>query len=252
MAEELHSVRLLRQKAEPPAGGIVLRVDLGACFATAREVGPDPVLLLLTVRALALRDDTAVRISDLCWILSTTPGQIARWLEALEAANLVAWQARGGSLVVEIIRTETERPLFSPEDHPGVVHLVPTVWFLRLPIVGRRGFLIYLFLRSHERAASITEPVTLRAIAQAAGIRTGLGLRLVLARLARARIVTPTGKHGRFVVTDPPPPTRWQRRYLNLLASGALPPTRSGRALVVVALALPIVIFLWILTLFLQ
>ncbi len=164
---------------------------------------------------------------------------------------MVLWHSKEKSLVVEIVRTETDRPLFSPEDRLGAVHVIPTAWFLRtLPLVGRRAFLVYLFLRSHDRGSSITEPVTLRDIARVAGIRSSFGLWRELRRLERARIVTPSGKYGRFVVTDPPLLTRFQRRYLALLASGSIPITWRGRALVILALLIPAAFILWLLSLF--
>ncbi len=249
MAEAPRTLRLLTPQAERPAGVNALRVDLGAFIAAAREVGPDPALLLLTVRALSLRGDVGVQLSDLSWILGVTTGQIFGWLGQLEASGLAVWHARGGVVTIEIASPETERTLFAPEDNPGVVHTLPTHWFIRtLPLLRRRtAFLVYLFLRSHERASGLTGPLTLGSIARACGIKNGISLYLSLARLRRFGLVLPTGKHGRFVLADPPPLTRFQRRYLELLASGALPVTGAGRILLALVLVTPAALLAWLL-----
>lgn len=250
MVDAPRTLRLLAPRAERPVGVNALRVDLGAFIATTRDVGPDAALLLLTVRALSLRDDVAVRLTDLSWMLGATTGEIFRWLEALERSGLAVWHARGNAITVEIARPEIERTLFAPDDHPGVTHVLPTHWFIRtLPLVGRRALLVYLFLRSHERASGLTAPLTLGSIARACGIRSGLALHLSLSRLRRHGLVVPTGRHGRFILADPQPLTRFQRRYLALLASGTFPVTGRGRIVLAFMLLAPVAFLAWLLSL---
>ncbi|MCG3193069.1 MAG: hypothetical protein DIJKHBIC_02318 [Thermoanaerobaculia bacterium] len=255
MADAPRTLRLLALRAERPVGVNALRVDLGAFIATTRDVGPDAALLLLTVRALALRDDVAVQLTDLSWMLGATTGNIFRWLEALERSGLAVWHARGSAITIEIARPEIERPeiertLFAPDDHPGVTHVLPTHWFIRtLPLVGRRALLVYLFLRSHERASGLTAPLTLGSIARACGIRSGLALHLSLSRLGRHGLVVPAGRHGQFILADPQPLTQFQRRYLALLASGTLPVTGRGRIVLAFMLLAPVAVLAWLLSL---
>ena len=234
-------LRLVHQVPEGRLGLTALRVDLGAFLATARTVGVDAGLLLLTVRARALRAGGSVPLRDLGWTLGASERQLRRWLAALETSGLCVWHRSGSSVSLEVASTETERTLFGPDDAPGVIHLVPTHWFVRtLPLLGRRAFLAYLYLRSRERAAGLTEPLTVGAVARACDLPSARQTERALRRLTRAGLIGPAGSRGRFVLADPPPLSRWQRTYLSWLASGALPPTPAGRLTLVLGVAVPL------------
>lgn len=237
-------IRIARPAQEGPLGPAALAVDLGGFFATAREVGFDPALLLLTLRALMLRSPLGVPVRDLQWTLGAERREVFRWLDFLEDAGLATWQARGNAVTVEVDATEAERTLFGPDDEPGVIHRVPTRWFLRtLPLVGRKAFLVYLYLRSRERASGLTAPLTLGTVARASGQSPRAAAR-ALRRLRRAGLCADGGGHGRFVLTDPPPLSARERAYLRWLEAGALPPTRTARVRLALGLALPLLVIL--------
>lgn len=249
MPDSCH-VRLVRPRREPDLGLRTVTVDLGSLLATGREIGMDAMLLLLTVRALALRRDGDVPLRELAWTLGAPRRAVLSWLQALERAGLAVWTGGDDTVTLEVASSETERTLFGPDDAPGVLHRLPTHWFVRtLPLLGRRAFTVYLYLRSRERAAGLTEPLTVGSIARACGLRGAFRTNLALRRLTRAGLVASGGSLGRFVLADPRPLTRWQRRYLAWLASGALPPTRAGRLLLLASVALPVLL---VLTLFLR
>ncbi|HNX49868.1 MAG TPA: hypothetical protein PKL08_06880, partial [Thermoanaerobaculaceae bacterium] len=228
--DESQLLTLVRSRGEKPLSLSALSVDLGSFLATAREIGTNAGLLLLTVRALALRRNAPIALRELCWVLGARRREIRRWLDALERSGLAVWHDDGGLLRLDVASTETERTLFSPDDAPGVVHRVPTFWFVRtLPLVGRRAFLVYLYLRSRERAAGLTSPVSLGMVARVCALRSNGRAKRAIARLRRARLVSTDGGRNRFLLTDPPPLTRLERLWLSLLASGVLPATRLGR-----------------------
>lgn len=228
--DESQSLAIVRSHGEKPVGLSALSVDLGSFLATAREVGTDAGLLLLSVRALSLRQNAPIAFKELRWVLGAHRRDIRRWLDALERSGLAVWHDDGGLLRLDIAATETERALFSPDDAPGVVHRVPTFWFVRtLPLVGRRAFLVYLYLRSRERAAGFTSPVSLGMVARACALRSSGRAARAIRRLRRARLVSVGGGRHRFLLIDPPALTRAERFWLSLLASGVLPPTLLGR-----------------------
>lgn len=245
-------LRFVRPREEPPLGLRALTVDLGSLLATEREVGVDAVLLLLTARALALRFGDDVPLDTLGWTLGATRGELLGWLEALERSGLALWTGDASRVELEVVSAETERTLFGPDDEPGVWHRLPTAWFVRtLPLLGRRAFTVYLYLGSRERASGLTAPLTVGGIGRACGLASLRTTRRALRRLTRAGLVAPAGGHGQFVLADPKPLTRWQRRYLSWLAAGALPPTASGRALLLVSVLLPpalVLIYFFLLT----
>ena len=118
------SLALSRLRPEKPLGLPALSVDLGSFLATAREVGTDAGLLLLTVRALTMRRNGPVSLHELSWVLRAPRRSIRRWLNALEQSGLAVWHDEGGLLRLDVAATETERTLFSPDDAPGVVHRI--------------------------------------------------------------------------------------------------------------------------------
>jgi len=246
MSEPRPQLQLVHPSPEARLGLPALKVDLGTFLATARTVGADAGLTLLTVRALSLRSKGAVPLRELGWTLGGSEGEVRHWLRVLEIRGLcVVHETRSGSIRLEVASTETERTLFGPDDAPGVVHLVPTHWFVRtLPLLGRRAFLAYLYLRSRERAAGLTEQLTVGGVARACGFSGARQTGRALRRLTRARLIARAGTRGRFVLADPPPLTGRQRKYLAWLASGALPPTRRGRIALAVGLVVPFLLAL--------
>lgn len=249
MADE-GSLLISRLRPEKPLGLPALSVDLGSFLATAREVGMDAALLLLTARALTMRRHGPVTLAELRWVLGARRRTIRRWLNALERSGLAVWHDDGGVLRIDVASMETERTLFSPDDAPGVIHRLPTFWFVRtLPLVGRRAFLVYLYLRSRERAAGLTAPLTLGMVARACALRSAGSSAWALRRLRRAGLVTVGGGHGRFMLTDPPPLTRWERTVLSWKASGVFPVTVLGclaaeTATTLLVLALVLLVYL--------
>ena len=249
MREE-SSLALSRLRPEKPLGLSAVSVDLGSFLATAREVGTDAGLLLLTVRALTLRRNAPIPLRELRWVLGATRRTIRRWLDALERSGLAVWHDDGGLLRLDVSSTETERTLFSPDDAPGVIHRIPTFWFVRtLPLVGRRAFLVYLYLRSRERAAGLTAPLTLGMVARACALPAPRHAARALRRLRRAGLVMAAGGHGRFMLSDPPPLSRWERLLLSWMASGVFPATALGclaveATVALLVLALAVLVFL--------
>lgn len=222
-------LRISPPVAEPPIGVSTLTVDLGAFLATAREVGFDACLLLLTMRALSLRSGGFVALKEVSWVLGARVGEILKWLAALEGAGLCVWHAQGATVSLEIASTETERTLFGPDDAPGVLHRLPSHWFVRiLPLAGRKAFLTYLYLRSRERLSGLTAPLTVGMIARSTG-QSAREAERSLRRLRRRSLSASAGGHGKFILTDPPPLSPFERTYLKWLASGALPPTRAAQ-----------------------
>lgn len=239
-------VQLVHPTPEGNFGLPSLKVDLGTFLVTTRRVGMDAGLTLLTVRALSLRSKGTVPLRELGWTLGATDREVRRWLRVLEIRGLcVVHETSSGSIRLEVASTETERTLFGPDDTPGVVHLLPTHWFVRtLPLLGRRSFLAYLYLRSREGAAGLTEPLTVGGVARACGLSGASQTDRALRRLRRAHLIAKAGTRGRFVLADPLPLTRRQRKYLAWLAAGALPPTRRGRIALTIGLVVPFLLVL--------
>ena len=232
---------------EPPLGLSLLGVDLGAFFVSAREIGPDPALALLAARALTLRRRGAVSFHDLGWVLGMRQRGVLHALRRLSDAGAIVWheEAGRGVVAVEVVgEIPGARPLFGPEDTPPFsTHALPTHWFVQvLPLVGRRAFLAYLYLRSRERRDGLTPPLLVSALVRACRLRWQWQGHRVLRLLQRHRLVIPVGGQ-RYAVLDPRPPTSLQRRFLRLLEVGALPPTRAERAaLLAAAIVLPLLL----------
>ena len=245
--ENLH-LRISPPVGEPPIGVSTLTVDLGAFLATAREVGFDAGLLLLTMRALAVRSGGRIPVKELSWVLGARFVEIIRWLVALEGAGLCVWHSHGATVSLEISSMETERTLFGPDDAPGVLHRLPVFWFSRtLPLLGRRAFLTYLYLRSHERLAGITEPLTIGSIGRSTG-QSPREVEASLRRLQRHHLTGRVGRFGKYVLTDPPPLSAYQRWYLKWLAAGAIPATPRDRLRLLAWILVPTVVVALLLT----
>ncbi len=247
--ERLHLIHPAREAA---FGLSLLGVDLGAFFVVVREVGPDPALVLLTARALSLRQGGAITFRDLGWILGMRRGGVLSALRRLSDAGAIVWhdEAGRGVLAVEVVRElPGERPLFGPEDTPPFsTHALPTHWFVQvLPLMsgpaggGRSAFLAYLYLRSRERRDGLTSPVLISALVRSCHLQWKWKARYALWRLQRRSLVAPVERY-QYAVIDPRPPSGCERRYLRLLELGLVPPTALGRFALGIAVVAPIVI----------
>ena len=246
-------IQVVHPVSEPPLGLSVLGIDLGAFFLAVREIGPDPALVLLTARALALRNRTASSFQSLGWILGMPRAKVLRSLRRLSDAGAIVWhdEADRGVIAVEVMNDlPGDRPLFGPDDVPPFsTHALPTHWFVQaLPLVGRRAFLAYLYLRSRERRDGLTPPLLVTALVRACRLQWDWQGRLLLARLRRRGLVAPVGG-SRFAVLDPRPPSGRQRRYLRLLELGLLPPTVAGRLALAAAIVVPLALIALVLSL---
>ena len=106
--DEDQSLAIVRLRGEKPLGLSALSVDLGSFLATAREVGTDAGLLLLTVRALTVRRNAPIALKELCWVLGARRHAIRRWLDRLERSGLAVWHDDGDGL----LRFEIEASAF--------------------------------------------------------------------------------------------------------------------------------------------
>jgi hypothetical protein len=93
---------------------------------------------------------------------------------------------------------------------------LPTHWFVQvLPLVGRTTFTVYLYLlwcephRTESHVDHLAGMVKLRGRAHA---------RWHLRKLARRALLVKHPEHGGIVVSDPAPPTRFERLLLRYLA----------------------------------
>lgn len=239
-------LQLVHPAREPSLGLSLLGIDLGAFFMAVRDIGADPALVLLTSRALALRRGGAVEFRDLGWVLGMGRRSVLRALRRLSDAGAIVWheEAGRGVVAVELVgELPGERPIFGPDDAPPFsTHALPTHWFVQaLPLLGRRAFLAYLYLRSREQRDGLTPPLLVSAVVRGCRLRWVWQARLVLWQLGRRSLVAPIGG-SRFAVLDPHPPSGAERRLLRLLELGLLPPTALGRRALVFAFAVPVTV----------
>jgi hypothetical protein len=239
-------VQLVHPVREPSLGLSLLGIDLGAFFLVVRDIGADPAMVLLTSRALALRRGGAVTFRDLGWVLGMRRGGVLRALRRLSDAGAIVWheEAGRGVVAVELVgELPGERPIFGPDDAPPfTTHALPTHWFVQaLPLLGRRAFLAYLYLRSRERRDGLTPPILVSAVVRSCRLRWVWQARLILWQLRRRALIAPIGG-SRFAVLDPRPPSRAERRLLRLFELGLLPPTALGRRVLVFAIVIPVAV----------
>ena len=237
-------LKLVRSAREAPLGLSLLGIDLGAFFWSVRDIGADPALVLLTSRALALRRGGTVSFHDLGWVLGLRRGGVLRALRRLSDTGAIVWhdEAGQGVIAIEVVpELPGERALFGPDDVPPFsTHALPTHWFVQaVPLMGRRAFLAYLYLRSRERRDGLTPPILVSALVRACHLRWVWQARVLLWRLRRRALVAPVGG-WQFAVLDPRPPSAVERQFLRLLELGLLPPTTLGRRVLVLAFVIPV------------
>lgn len=197
-------------RGEPPEGVVVVRVDLKHLFQLTQKVGPDEALLLVVIKALRTRyGPFRLRMYDLAWRMGVGNRRVNRWLDHLVKHGLVVYTLQDlfekDTVEVEIV----SRPTAAMFDYASR-HELPTHWMEHaLPLLGRRTFLVLLFLLSSEEIASFH----IDRLVAAARLRGRWHATLHLRRLRRHGILRPT-REGSLVITDPPPPSRSQQLRL--------------------------------------
>lgn len=230
---------------EPEAGLATIRVDLAAFFDELAALGPEASVLLLTLRALRLREPGGVvAIDDLAWMLVAEPWAVRGWIERLSRARRLVYEAQGPrALLVELVATApdlTHRPLAGKVGPPREL---PTYLFTQvLPRARVPAFLVYLALLAEEDSAQPFPRVTEEVLRRRVGATSLRRVRFALWRLTRMGLLRRSRSGQRLLVLDPPPLTAWNRRYLQLLRWGYRP--LPWRRIVVASLAIALVLLI--------
>jgi hypothetical protein len=199
-------------RGEPPEGIVVVRVDLKALFAVAQRVGADEALLLVVIKALRTRyGPFRLRVYDLAWRMRVGNRRVNRWLDRLVKHGLIVYTLQDlfekDTVEVEIVSAHTVAMF----DY-SLRQELPTHWIEHaLPLLGRRTFLVLLYLMSVEERAAFH----MDNLVAAARLRGRWHAALHLRRLRRHGILR--RKDGALVVADPPPPSRMQQLRLRFL-----------------------------------
>jgi hypothetical protein len=238
------ALRVLQQRGTPPDGLTTVHIDLAAFFASVAEVGRDPALLLLTIRALRQRTGATLRLDDLVWIMGARPKRIRAWLDRLAAEGQLVYDMADG--VIEIELPEPTPPTWTDVQPPHIPlrFELPTHWFIHvLPRLGRATFTAYLYLLRRD---GLTAPATmdLASLAEDARLRTTLHARWHLWRLRRHCLVALDSKAETLVVMDPPPLTSAARRWLRHLRTTGITPRRLVLAVTLVLAAVIVAVVL--------
>jgi hypothetical protein len=208
-------LRFLTPRPEPPEGISTVRADLSAFFVVVEAVGRNEALLLLLAKALRQRTGLlALRVNDLAWMLRVSNRRVIRWLDRLTLSGHVIYHVEDlwgiDTVLVEIVAGT------SHGYERTVQQDLPTHWFVQvLPLVGRTTFTVYLYLlwcephRTDSHVDHLVGMVKLRGRAHA---------RWHLRRLERRALLALHPEHGGLVVSDPAPPSRFERLLLRYLA----------------------------------
>jgi hypothetical protein len=200
-----------RPRSEPPEGIVVVRVDLKALFSLAKRVGADEALLLLVIKALRTRyGPFRLRMYDLAWRMRVGNRRVNRWLDRLVKHGLIVYTIQDlfekDTVEVEIVSTKGAA-MFDYRTR----HEIPTHWVEHaLPLLGRRTFLVLLFLLSAEEVAAFQ----IDHLVDAARLRGRWHAAIHLRRLRRYGILTSGVDGGALTVADPPAPSRVQQLRL--------------------------------------
>jgi hypothetical protein len=209
-------LRFLTPRPEPPEGISTLRADLSAFFVVVEAVGRNEALLLLLAKALRQRTGLlALRLNDLAWMLRVSNRRVIHWLDRLTRSGHVIYHVEDlwgiDTVLVEIVGGVKSRHY-----ERTVQQDLPTHWFVQvLPLVGRTTFTVYLYLlwcephRTESHVDHLVGMVKLRGRAHA---------RWHLRRLERRALLARHPEHGGLVVSDPAPPSRFERLLLRYLA----------------------------------
>ena len=230
---------------EAPAGVAAIRVDLRAFFDEVTVLGPEASVLLLALRALRLRaPGGVVAVDELAWMLVADPTAVLGWIERLSQARRLIYERRGNhALLVELV-AEPSDVSSSPMPGPvGPPRDLPTYLFTQvLPRARVTAFLTYLALLAEEDGTASRPRVTEEYLRRRVSAHSPLQVRFALWRLARMRLIRRTRSGKGLLVLDPPPLTRWNRRYLRLLQWGYRP--LPWRRIVVASLAIALVLLI--------
>jgi hypothetical protein len=222
-------LRFVTPRPEPPEGISTVRADLSAFFVVVEAVGRNEALLLLLAKALRQRTGLlALRVNDLAWMLRVSNRRVIRWLDRLTRSGHVIYHVEDlwgiDTVLVEIVAA-----VRSHHFERSVQQDLPTHWFVQvLPLVGRTTFTVYLYLlwcEPHRPETHVDHLVDM------VKLRGRLHARWHLRKLARRSLLARHPVHGGVVVSDPAPPSRFERLLLRYLAIPFL-----RRALVHVAL----------------
>jgi hypothetical protein len=230
---------------EAPPGVAAIRVDLRAFFEEVAVLGPEPSVLLLALRALRLREPGGVvAVDELAWMLVADPAAILGWIERLSQARKLVYERRGHhALLVELVAAPgdvSRLPLTGPVGPPMDL---PTYLFTQvLPRARAPAFLTYLALLAEEDGDAPRPQVTEEYLRRRVSARSLLQIRFALWQLARMGLIRRTRSGRGLLVLDPPPLTRWNRRYLQLLQWGYRP--LPWRRIVVASLAIALVLLI--------
>lgn len=227
-------LRVLQQRGTPPDGVTTVQADLAAFVDSIAEVGRDPALLLLTIRALRQRSGVALRLDDLVWVIGARKRRIRAWLDRLAAEGKLVYDVTDG--VIEIELPEPPPPTWTDVQPPHIPlrFELPTHWFIHvLPRLGRATFITYLYLLRRD---GLTAPATmeLASLARDTRLRTTLHARWHLWRLRRHGLVALDRTSETLVVMDPPPLTPNARRWLRHLRTTGLTQRRLVLAVVLI------------------
>ena len=220
-------------RAEPPEGVVVVRVDLKQLFQIAHMVGADEALLLVVIKALRTRyGPFRLRVYDLAWRMGVGNRRVNRWLNRLVKHGLVVYTVQDlfekDTVEVEIV----SRPTAAMFDYASR-HEVPTHWMEHaLPLLGRRTFLVLLFLLSSEEIAAFH----IDRLVEATRLRGRWHATLHLRRLRRHGILRPT-EDDALLVMDPRPPSRMQQLRLRFRKQPFLANALLHIALLLLAMA---------------
>jgi hypothetical protein len=217
-------------RTEQAPGAATIQVDLTHFFALLQRIGRDPALLLLTLRATRVRMWSTYGVHELAWMLRAPQREVLAWLDNLSRERLVAYQLTAmfgrDAFLLELLGEPIIPPpptdAMWPPTARRIEHALPAFWFTTtLPLIGRTPFLVYLLLRRAEMDdAALVHPSGI-----ARTLRLGSARHSVrhLRHLQRHGLVRSHRKGRALVVSDPPPPTRWQRLVLRLVEFGLWP-----------------------------
>jgi len=208
-------LRFLTPRPEPPEGISTVRADLSAFFVVVEAVGRNEALLLLLAKALRQRTGLlALRVNDLAWMLRVSNRRVIRWLDRLTRSGHVIYHVEDlwgiDTVLVEIVAGTSHGYARTVQQD------LPTHWFVQvLPLVGRTTFTVYLYLlwcEPHRTDSHVDHLVGMVKLGGRAHARWHLR------RLERRALLARHPEHGGLVVSDPAPPSRFERLLLRYLA----------------------------------